>query len=59
MAEETKEVIDVDQGLTANDSNEDKVSLISMFNELQIPFHTSVYDEESKLVVRVMNFNKS
>jgi len=55
MAEETKEAIDVDQGLTTNDSNEDKMSLISMFNELRIPFHTSVYDEGSKRVVRVMD----
>ena len=44
MAEETKEAIDVYQGLTANDSNEDKMSLI-----------TSVYDEGSKRVVRVMD----
>ena len=36
MTEETKEAIDVDQRLTASDSNEDKVSFISIFNELQV-----------------------
>ena len=55
MAEETKEAIDVNQRFTASDSNDDKVSYISMFNELRIPFSTSVYDEDSKLVVRVRN----
>ena len=53
MAEETKEAVDVSQWLTPTDSNEEGALLMTPSNDLKIPVITSVYDEETNLVVQV------
>jgi len=53
MAEETKEAVDVSHWLTPIDSNEEGALLMTPSNDLKIPVITSVYDEETNLVVQV------